>query len=167
MTYEDKNITMEGVRILPGQFRNFTGRVGKYNLTGERHFAVQIDDVTAEQMARDKWNVKTLKALEEGEPDTYFIEVAVSYKGRPPRIVVMSSKGRQNLTEKEVEILDWANYDVADMIIRPYNWHVQDNSGIKGYLQALYVTITEDALELKYAEIIENENQAPPTPQFQ
>jgi hypothetical protein len=66
---------------------------------------------------------------------------------------MVTSRGRTNLGEAEVDLLDWADITNVDLIVRPYEWTVSGKSGIKAYLQAIYVTIEEDALELKYADL--------------
>jgi len=143
---------MEGVRIV---FRNFAGKEGMYNREGDRNFAVLLDDTVADKMAEDGWNIKWLRPNPE-EPDEApqaYIQVSVSYKGRPPRVVLITSRGRTNLEENSVEMLDWADIKNVDLILRPYEWTVNDKSGIKAYLKSIYVTIEEDALEMKYAEL--------------
>lgn len=149
---DDKNVLMEGVRII---FRNFAGKEGMYNREGDRNFAVLLDDDVADKMAKDGWNVKTLKPREDDEDPTEqaYIQVAVNFKGRPPRVVMVTSRGRTNLGEDEVELLDWADIQNVDLIIRPYEWVVNGKTGTKAYMQSIYVTIHEDALELKYADI--------------
>jgi hypothetical protein len=150
MAYNDKNVVMEGMRII---FRNFAGKEGQYNREGDRNFAVLLDDEVAEAMLSDGWNVKRLKVREEGDTPQAYLSVSVNFKGRPPRIVMITSRGRTNLGEDEIELLDWADMRNVDMIIRPYEWAVNGKTGIKAYLQSIYVTIEEDALELKYADI--------------
>jgi hypothetical protein len=150
MANNDNNVLMEGVRIV---FRNFKGAEGQYNREGDRNFAVLLDDPIAEQMAKDGWNVKWLKAREEGDPEQAYLTVAVNFKGRPPRIVMITSRGRTTLGEHEVEILDWADLRAVDLIVRPYEWAVNGKTGVKAYLQSIYATVEEDALELKYAQI--------------
>jgi len=146
---------MEGVRII---FRNFAGKEGQYNREGDRNFAVLLDDKTAEDMAADGWNVKWLRPREEDadagreEPQAY-LPISVNFKGRPPRIVLITSRGRTNIDEGQIEMLDWADIINVDLIVSPYAWTVNDKSGIKAYLQSLYVTIQEDPLELKYSEL--------------
>ena len=102
-------------------------------------------------MIQDGWNVRYLDSREEGDPDTPYIQVAVSFKMRPPRVILLTSTSRTQLDESAVEILDWADIQVADLIARGYEWTVNGKSGIKAYLQSLFVTIEEDALERKYA----------------
>ena len=148
MARNDNTVMMEDVRII---IRNFAGKEAMYNREGDRNFAVLLDDDIAQAMAQDGWNVKWLKAREEGEPEQAYLSVSVNFRGRPPRIVMITSRGRTNLGEEEVELLDWADIRQTDLIIRPYEWAVNGKTGIKAYLQSIFVTIEEDALELKYA----------------
>lgn len=152
MAQPDNTVLMEGVRII---FRNFSGREGQYNREGERNFAVLLDDAVATAMAEDNWNVKWLRprSEEEEEAPQAYLPVAINFKGRPPRIVLITSRGRTNLDEGSVEMLDWADIINVDLIVRPYEWTVNQKTGIKAYLQSIYVTIEEDALELKYSEL--------------
>lgn len=156
MARDDNTVVMENARII---FRNFAGREGMYNREGDRNFCVLLDHKTAEEMLRDGWNVKMLSAREEGEEDQPYLQVSVNFKGRPPRVVMITSRGRTTLHEDEVEILDWADIRMVDLIIRPYEWAVNGKTGIKAYLQSIFVTIEEDALELKYSEV---EDAGPP-----
>jgi len=152
MPPNDNTVLMEGVRII---FRNFAGKEGQYNREGDRNFAVLLDDPTAHAMAEDNWNVKWLRPRNEDEEETpqAYLPVSVNFKGRPPRIVLITSRGRTNLDESQVEMLDWADIINVDLIVRPYEWTVNNKSGVKAYLQSIYVTIEEDALEMKYSEL--------------
>lgn len=152
MPTNDNTVLMEGVRII---FRNFSGKEGQYNREGDRNFAVLLDDKTANVMAEDNWNVKWLKPRDDEESDDTpqaYLPVSLNFTGRPPRIVLITSRGRTNLDEDSVNLLDWADIINVDLIVRPYEWVVNDKTGIKAYLQSIYVTIEEDALEIKYAE---------------
>lgn len=151
-TYQDNTVMMENVRII---FRNFAGKEDKYNREGDRNFSVLLDDDVAEAMAKDGWNVKWLQAREEGDKDQAYLQVAVKYgtKARPPRVVMVTSRGRTGLSEEDLELLDWADISNVDLIVRPYEWAVSGNTGIKAYLQSMFVTIQEDPLELKYADV--------------
>jgi len=152
MPRQDNTVLLEDVRII---FRNFQGREGMYNRKGDRNFAVLLPKDVADAMARDGWNVKLLKAREEGEEDQPYISVTVGFKGRPPTIKVISdTTGRTTeLDEEGVDILDWVDIAQVDLIIRPYDWEVSGNTGRKAYLQSLYMTIIEDPLQVKYADI--------------
>lgn len=146
---EANTFMIENAKII---FRNFEGKEGQYNRNGDRNFAVIIpDEKTAQNMLKDGWNVKYLQPREEGEEATPYIQVAVSYKNRPPRIIMMTSTARTVLTEDNVEILDWADIRSSDLICRAYEWDVNGKTGVKAYLQSLFVTIEEDYLERKYS----------------
>ena len=152
MPQNDNTVLMEGVRII---FRNFSGKEGQYNREGDRNFAVLLDDAVATAMAEDNWNIKWLRprSEEEEEAPQAYLPVSLNFKGRPPRIVLITSRGRTNLDEDSVDMLDWADIVNVDLIVRPYEWTVNQKTGIKAYLQSIYVTIEEDALELKYSEL--------------
>lgn len=150
MGHNDSNVTIEDARIV---FRNFSGKEGMWNREGDRNFAVLLDEKTAHDMAQDGWNIKALKAREEDDTDQPYLQVSVNFKGRPPRIVLISSRGRTDLGEDEVELLDWVDITNVDLIVRPYEWAVSGKTGIKAYLKSIYVTIDEDDLEIKYAEV--------------
>lgn len=149
---EPKSVLMEGVRIV---FRNFKGAEGMYNREGDRNFAVLLDDDVAEDLNKDGWNVKWLKARDEEDNDQAYLSVSVNFKGRPPRVVMISSRGRTDLDEESVEILDWVDISNVDLIINPYSWAVNGKTGVKAYLKSLFVTIDEDELELKYSDVQE------------
>lgn len=153
MASDDGNILMEDCRII---FRNFEGKEGKYNRKGDRNFCVLLDPDFAEFLSKEGWNIKTLKAREEGDEPQPYLMVSVGFdKGRPPKVVLITSKGRTILTEDEVEILDWVDIRTVDMIIRPYHWNVNDAHGTKAYLKSIFVTVDETPLDLKYADLVE------------
>lgn len=147
-------IYIEDAQIM---FRNFRGEEGKYNKVGQRNFVVLIDEETAHQMDADGWNVKKLEPREGDDPETepkYFLPIELRYDvGRPPRVVLITSRGRRNLEEQEVSDLDYVDILHVDMSYRGSHWDVNGKTGIKAYLQSIYVTIEEDYLEAKYAEL--------------
>lgn len=149
MADDAKTFMVEDATII---FRNFSGKEGQYNREGDRNFAVILDPQLAEEMVADGWNVRQLDPREEGEPPTPYIQVSVSFKNRPPRVVLLTSTGRTSLDESSVEVLDWADVKNVDLIARGYEWSVNGKTGVKAYLQSLFITIEEDALERKYAQ---------------
>lgn len=152
MAKNDSNVMIEGARIV---FRNFSGKEGPYNREGDRNFAVLLAPELAEAMKEDGWNVKYLKPREEEDEPQAYVSVSVGYnnKARPPLVVMITSRGRTNLDESTIEMLDWADIRNVDLIIRPYFYSVRETSGVKAYLQSIYVTIEEDALALKYSDV--------------
>lgn len=146
------NVIIEDARLL---FRNFAGREQlPFNSAGDRNFCVLLDPKMADQLRNNGWNVKQLRAREEDDVPQDYIQVTVNYKkGRPPRVVMITSKGRIDLGSDEVEMLDYAEIKNVDIVINPYNWEVGDNKGVKAYLKSAFVTINEDELDLKYADL--------------
>lgn len=154
---------LEGVRIL---FRNFSGKEDQYNREGNREFTVALPTDVAEQMAKDGWNIKYLKPREEEDESQAILPVAVNFRNRPPRVVMITSRGKTALGEQEVDILDWADITNTDLIINPYVWNVNGKTGVKAYLQSIFVTIEEDELERKYGDV--PDTSAPhPGPRFE
>ena len=136
-------------------FRNFAGNEGTFNAEGDRNFCVMLDKhpEALEHMQRNGWNIKTLKAKEDGDEPRPYIQVKVEYrKGRPPRCVLLSGRNRTELGADEVAILDVAELQNVDLLITGYHWNVGDNSGVKAYLKSGYFTIVQDPLVAKYEE---------------
>jgi hypothetical protein len=158
MAGNEGTLLMEDASIV---FRNFAGKEGMYNAEGDRNFCVLLDDELAETLSKDGWNVKELRAREEGDTPQKYIQVSVKYRGRsgaqvrPPTIVMITSKGRTSLDENEAELLDWVDIAKTDLIVRPFQWAVNGKTGTKAYLKSIYITILEDALQIKYQELPE------------
>jgi len=149
MPDQAKTFKVENANII---FRNFAGKeIPPYNRAGDRNFGVLLPDDLAQMLLDDGWNVKFLEPRDEGDLPTPFISVAVNFKNRPPRVVLLTDTSRTQLDNDSVEVLDWAEIRNADLIARGYDWIVGDKSGTKAYLQTLFVTIEEDELERKYA----------------
>lgn len=149
MSRNDGTVLLENVRIL---FRNFAGKEGKYNREGDRSFAVLLEDDLANQMETDGWNVKWLKPNDDYADPQAYLPVAVFFGLYPPRINLITGRGRTPLHESEIELLDWVDIRMVDLVIRPNNWSINGKTGKKAYLKTMYVTIEEDPLDAKYSE---------------
>lgn len=151
------NITIEDAKII---FKNFQGKEGPYNRAGERNFGVLIDDDDAKVLANDGWNIKFLSPREE-DPDQHpqaWLPVKVKFGKIPPTAVLITSRGKVKLTEETIGQLDWSYFKTVDLVIRPYNYPAfggRETGGISAYLKAIYVTIQEDDLSLKYGDVPE------------
>lgn len=152
-------IIVENARII---FKNFSGKEGQFNPAGRRNFCWLIDDPElVKVMERDGWNVRYLTPRDEGEDPQPYVQVAVNFGNVPPKIVLITEASKTVLDESTVDILDYADIANIDMTINPYPWTVQGRSGVKAYLDTLYVTIVEDELEKKYRDVPDSAKNAP------
>lgn len=135
-------------------FRNFEGREGMYNKKGERSFAVFLDKELAETLAQAGWNIKFPKDDEKIDPDqdgrNPYMIVSVGFDFYPANVFLISNGKPTKLGEEEVAMLDWAEIQNVDLVLRPYEWSVNRNSGIKAYLKSGYFTIVADIFAQKY-----------------
>ena len=137
-------------------FKNFQG-LGppdkKFNAAGNRNFSLVIPTDLVDEMVEEGWNVKCLKPFNEDDEVKCIVEVKVEFeKGRPPKVFMLTSRGRTRMTGQTVGSLDMATITNADILIQGSYWDVNGKQGMKAYLQTAYLTVYEDALELKYAE---------------
>lgn len=147
---KQKQILVENAKII---FRNFEGREALFNSEGDRNFSLVLDKKLAEEMKADGWRVKQLRAREEDEEGDYHIKVNVNYKkGRPPQCVLVTSRNRTELGPDEVGMLDLADIKNVDLIINGF-WSEMNGGGFSAYLKTIFVTVNEDPLQLKYADM--------------
>lgn len=156
ITQRQDLLLIEGARIL---FRNFTGRPSEYNAEGERNFCILINPNDTPSLQQQGWNIKFLKPRDPGEDPQPYMQVKVTYRNRmgqpvrnPPRLVMVTSRGRTDLPEAFAEMLDMVDLRNVDVTIRPYD-HNMNGGGRTAYLKTIVVTIEEDPLELKYADV--------------
>ena len=145
-----EKLYLRDAEILSGVFRNFSGKAGKYNAEGDRFFNVVIPNELVDTLLEDGWNVKAMK----NDEDRYFMKVKVSYRFKPPKIVLITSKQQVLLDEEDIKCLDWEEIVSANIAINP-SYYTKDDGrrGVSAYLQSLYVTIEEDPFEAEYAHL--------------
>lgn len=146
-------VTFENAEII---WLNFAGREGPFNAAGNREFTVVIpDEKVAQAMLKDGWNVKYRDPREEGDAPNITLTVSVKFGYRPPMIwmITSRSKVRTRLTEDMVAILDVADIKQVDLTVNPSEWEVNGKTGIKAYLKTMYITVVEDDLDYKYAQV--------------
>lgn len=157
MPRNDKNVTLEDIVLA---FRNFAGKEDTYNREGDRNFSILLEEEAAIEMSKRGWNVKRLKPREDDELGQAYLQVAVSYKQKPPRIGVVTSNGLTYYTEDMLEMLDWVDIEQADVTLYPYEWAVNGKTGVKAYLVSLFLKIEEDYLQMKWEAFVEgNRNE--------
>jgi hypothetical protein len=151
------SLKFEGRDLL---FRNFAGKEGQYNSEGDRNFCLKLTEQEALLMIEDGWNVKYRKQQDPDDEPQPYLPITVSTKFKPSRIVLITARrdgslGRTTLTEDMFMFVDWVDVAWADLIIRPFAWSMRGNSGVKAYLQTIYVRVKDDELDMKYADVPE------------
>lgn len=157
-----KNVTIEDARIV---MRNFAGREEKFNPAGARNFAVLLDEAQAADMEELGWNVKYLKPRDDEPQGQAFVKVKLAYDKKPPKILLVTSRGKTYIDEETVDSLDWVDIETADITLNPYEWDVNGAQGVTAYVKTLVIKVVEDYLEMKWDAMIEswqNEKKALP-----
>ena len=142
------NITIEGARII---FRDFSGEKNRYN--NDKTFTLALEEELADRLYSDGWPVRWLEPRNDDDERTPILTVKLMFGKYPPQVVMISGGKKKILTESEVHILDWANFEHVDVKITPYNYDFNGKKGVKAYLKSLWVTIAEDEFERKYQDL--------------
>lgn len=152
----DDPISLRGIRMIK---RNFAGEERlPYNTAGKRNFVIPLDSELALQLREIGWKIwdnSNQVAVGKADELAYFLTVTVKFGKIPPRLfLITKSKNRRTpLDEDTVMLLDVAEFDNVDVIIRPFNWDVSGNQGVSAYIKTGYFILHEDELDLEYAHI--------------
>lgn len=151
---------LEGVRLI---FKNFKGEAKEFNDAGDRNFGILLEPEVAEAMKADGWPVKYLKPRpdDEDQNEQAWIKAKIKYPdpatgrgpARPPKAFLVTSRGKNELDESMVEMIDYANISNVDVSLNPYQYTVRGESGVTAYVDSIYVTIEEDEFDRKYADV--------------
>ena len=129
---EIQDLQIENAKIM---FRNFKGEPDKFNPSGKRTFAVFLEPDEA-------------AAIEEEIINSFIADIGEYF---PPTVNVISGRKHSRMDADTIGMLDWAEIDTVDLIIRPYVWEMNGRTGIKAYLKKMWVTLLVDKFEEKYA----------------
>lgn len=140
-------LTIRDARICS---RNFSGKPDQYNPNGFRQFTVVLDEDQGEELIDQGWNVKRKEGREPGDPDRYFLKVAVRFDKVPPTVKLVTSKNITQLDEDTVGQLDTAIITKIDLALSKRYWEVNGRAGYKAYLKTGYFTIEEDEFADEY-----------------
>jgi len=153
---EKMEVRIDDARI---GFKNFAGAEGKFNPAGNRNFCVFLNTDIGKQMEADGWNVKWLNSNPDEDPQP-IIQVKLNFGNYPPNIVLVSDEKMTRLVEDNVNVLDFAELDQVDLILRGYEWKVSGKTGIKAYLKTGYFVLVVDELAKKYSQSLDSAQEA-------
>lgn len=148
----NQNLTIENANIGRGGFRNFAGEKTMYSPAGKRTFTILLDEPLAMQLEAEGWHIRWREPRDEQDDRIGLLQVEVKFGDYPPKIMLISGGNKTLLDESNISILDTAEIACADIVIRPYNWEVNGNSGTKAYVKSMYVTLQDDDFGGKYAD---------------
>lgn len=143
-------LTIQGAKLV---YRNFSGTARTYNAAGLRNFHVVLEPEQAKMLERDGWNIKWPKPRDDGEDRNPTMKVHVRFDNYPPYIVQLTHRGRTELDEDTVGLLDKAEIENVDLKITGSYYENPERKGFKSYLSQMFVTLSEDDLLAKYSGV--------------
>jgi hypothetical protein len=157
MAKPDETITIEDAELV---WPNFKGKEGRFNRDGQKTFCIFLPEAEVDGLKANLWNVKYTNPREDDEDHVIrpYLPVEARFDPKPPKIVMITNEGKTRtfLDEDSVEVLDYADIKTVDVVLNPYDWTMPNgDTGRKAYLKTMFVTINEDALERKYAKLME------------
>lgn len=150
-------IKIEGARML---YKHFSGEKDSFHAHGQRDFSVIIEDLEyANSLIKEGWNIKFPEPNPDIAPedDTRrpYLKVKVAFDNVPPKVYTISENAngeqvRLEINESNVIMLDTLRFSHIDMVIIPYQWTHNGESGVSAYLSQFYGTIEPRGFEDKY-----------------
>lgn len=151
---ENNHLVIENANVGRGAFRNFAGKKTQFNKTGKRTCVILLDEENGEKVFNDGWYVRWRDPRDEQDSRVAMLTVEARFDNYPPKVILISSGGRTQLDEDNIDILDSAEIKVCDLILSPYTWVDKDTGKqwLKGFVRTMYVTLQEDDFGGKYAD---------------
>lgn len=147
-----KDFTLKEIRMA---FRNFAGREEKFNPAGARNFLILLEEDKAAEMAALGWPIKRMRPRDDEPEGAPFIKVKVRYEPKPPKIYLVTSRGKTLMDEAALASLDYVDIERADVTLNPYEWDINGNEGVTAYVKTLFIKAVEDYLEEEWNQLIE------------
>lgn len=134
----DGTLKMEEARII---FPNFAGVGDMYNREGDRHFTVVIpDEVTAEALTTEGWNVKVRPPRNEGDEPFMTMKVKLKFQDWGPHVYLITGDRMHKLDANTAKRLDKIRIARAEIYVSPYEWSMANGkSGRTAYLKSIKV----------------------------
>ena len=152
----ERAIRLDNAYILPGSYRNFSGKPTPFNKAGgARSFCIRLNEDQAVWFRDNGFNIQ--ERMNPNDPDapvTYVLSIKVSFAVAPPNVVMISNGRGTPLNEATIGNLDSAEIQYADIAINPYEYDVNGRHGYSAYLRDLYVTIAENPYADKYKDLV-------------
>ncbi len=149
----NENLQLENCQIGRGSYRNFAGEKSQFNPAGKRTFVVLLNEAEGQAIEAQGWHIRWREPREEGDERMAMLTVECRFGDYPPKVMLISGNNRTLLDESNIAILDSAEIARCDLIVRPYNWEVNSNSGTKAYVKSMYVTLQDDDFGGRYSDL--------------
>lgn len=114
---------LRGAEVLPGTYKNFSGRPDKYHPAGGKtSFHIIVPDSAVGDLVEAGFNLKPLNKQEETDPDSYRLEIKFTMDGkRPPEMYQMNDNGyKVPVVGPGVSKLDQLYLRAADLVFHAY-----------------------------------------------
>lgn len=131
--YVEEKWELQDCTVGRGVWRHFDVSDGDYK------FTVFLPEDLYIAMADEGWYVKH-KEKYAGDQREFQIDVGFRFDKYPPNITMITDDGaRVPITEDNVAILQTADFERVDLVIRPYNWQKDSSSGVSAKLDSMDV----------------------------
>lgn len=140
-------------------YSNFSGSPTQYNPEGgKRSVTFVIPDDIADELINEGWPVRK-QEFDDGT-SRYLLDAAFLFRtrnGQPrdPKIFIVRDNRLIHVTEDTADALDRADIVSVDAVIAASYWEYAGRSGIKAYINSMYLTIKENPIDEKYRKMME------------
>ena len=140
-------------------YSNFSGSPTQYNPEGgSRTVTFVIPDDIADGLINEGWKIRK-QEFDDGT-SRYLLDAAFLFRtrnGQPrdPKIFIVRDNRLIHVTEDTADALDRADIVSVDAVIAASHWEYAGRSGIKAYINSMYLTIKENPIDEKYRKMME------------